>query len=229
MADEQFQMNFWGLDVAEQPAPAPAAPETRRYVPPETKRYVPPSGSSRSRTEARAYDTSTELASSWEWVLGLPRGGSKKWGGEVNSVELFWTTYSHLKRPGATEKDGVRGCPPGAEISLFLSEVDPEHLASGGGGKVCMLFGHDESMVSHAWEALLLHSVGAQWCVAEKVLGVRFSRRTERPSVQLWTEQLAASEQECLNAEFKALLTPFQQGCSFEEFRPHHVGGGQMW
>lgn len=98
--------------------------------------------------------------------------------GTFDTVERFWSLYSHIKRPSDL---------PSVNLSVFRKGIKPlwEDEANKKGGKFGIRV--KKGISSHCWEALLLAVVGNQLGVGpDEICGVTISVRTECDIMTLW-------------------------------------------
>uniref|UniRef100_A0A914WRX4 eIF-4F 25 kDa subunit n=1 Tax=Plectus sambesii TaxID=2011161 RepID=A0A914WRX4_9BILA len=95
-----------------------------------------------------------------------------------NSVEQFWSTYMHVKRPSdANEK---------VDFHMFKEGIKPvwEDEANCKGGKWILRL--KKGISSRIWENLLLAMIGEQFMVGEEICGAVCSVRNQEDIVSLW-------------------------------------------
>uniref|UniRef100_A0AC34R8N5 EIF-4F 25 kDa subunit n=1 Tax=Panagrolaimus sp. JU765 TaxID=591449 RepID=A0AC34R8N5_9BILA len=95
-----------------------------------------------------------------------------------HSVEQFWQTYRHIKRPSdITEK---------VDFHLFKEGIKPvwEDTANRKGGKWILRL--KKGLSSRIWENLILAMIGEQFLVGEEICGAVCSVRNQEDIVSLW-------------------------------------------
>ncbi|MFH4979167.1 hypothetical protein AB6A40_005876 [Gnathostoma spinigerum] len=95
-----------------------------------------------------------------------------------NSVEQFWSTYTHIMRPYDV-KDKV-------DYHMFKEGIKPvwEDPANCKGGKWILRL--KKGLSSRIWENLLLAMIGEQFLVGEEICGAVCSIRNQEDIVSLW-------------------------------------------
>jgi translation initiation factor 4E len=103
-----------------------------------------------------------------------------------NTVEDFWSTYNHIKRPADLEF--------GANYHMFKEGVKPmwEDEANKKGGKWVMTLNakEDSSRLDELWELLLLSIIGEyldDGPAGDQICGAVLSRRKAAPRISVWT------------------------------------------
>uniref|UniRef100_F1LDT1 eIF-4F 25 kDa subunit n=1 Tax=Ascaris suum TaxID=6253 RepID=F1LDT1_ASCSU len=95
-----------------------------------------------------------------------------------NSVEQFWNTYRHIRRPSdITDK---------VDFHMFKEGIKPvwEDAANRKGGKWILRL--RKGLSSRIWENLLLAMIGEQFLVGEEICGAVCSIRNQEDIVSLW-------------------------------------------
>jgi len=146
-----------------------------------------------------------------------------------STVEDFWSTYNHIKRPGDLEY--------GANYHMFKDKIKPmwEDDANKKGGKwVVTLSKEDAARIDDLWELLLLSMIGEyldEGVAGDQICGAVLSRRKPFPRLSVWTrdtENMAAVKsvgsriRSVLKLTDKTLLEyqshadALQSGCSYK-------------
>ncbi|KAI1716688.1 eukaryotic initiation factor 4E domain-containing protein [Ditylenchus destructor] len=94
------------------------------------------------------------------------------------SVEQFWSTYRHIKRPSDVAEK--------VDFHMFKEGVKPvwEDSANCKGGKWILRL--KKGLSSRIWENLLLAMIGEQFLVGEEICGAVCSVRNQEDIVSLW-------------------------------------------
>eukprot|EP00993_Chasmostoma_nieuportense_P004155 NODE_4840_length_733_cov_57.519802_g4678_i0.p1 GENE.NODE_4840_length_733_cov_57.519802_g4678_i0~~NODE_4840_length_733_cov_57.519802_g4678_i0.p1 ORF type:complete len:211 (-),score=74.51 NODE_4840_length_733_cov_57.519802_g4678_i0:99-686(-) len=105
---------------------------------------------------------------------------------EFGTVEDFWSTYNHIKRPTDLEF--------GANYHLFKAGVKPmwEDELNRKGGKWVMTFQarEDQNRLDDMWELLVLSMIGEyleEGTNGDQICGAVLSRRKNGPRISVWT------------------------------------------
>jgi len=95
-----------------------------------------------------------------------------------HSVEQFWHTYRHLKRPSDIGEK--------VDFHLFKEGIKPvwEDTANRKGGKWILRL--KKGLSSRIWENLVLAMIGEQFLVGEEICGAVCSVRNQEDIVSLW-------------------------------------------
>jgi len=94
------------------------------------------------------------------------------------SVEQFWNTYTHLRRPSDAQEK--------VDFHFFKEGIKPvwEDAANCKGGKWILRL--KKGLSSRIWENLLLAMIGEQFLVGEEICGAVCSVRNQEDIVSLW-------------------------------------------
>uniref|UniRef100_A0A915D1M6 eIF-4F 25 kDa subunit n=1 Tax=Ditylenchus dipsaci TaxID=166011 RepID=A0A915D1M6_9BILA len=95
-----------------------------------------------------------------------------------SSVEQFWNTYRHIKRPSDVSEK--------VDFHMFKQGIKPvwEDTANCKGGKWILRL--KKGLSSRIWENLLLAMIGEQFLVGEEICGAVCSVRNQEDIVSLW-------------------------------------------
>eukprot|EP01059_Diplonema_ambulator_P012189 TRINITY_DN22416_c0_g1_i1.p1 TRINITY_DN22416_c0_g1~~TRINITY_DN22416_c0_g1_i1.p1 ORF type:complete len:198 (+),score=24.98 TRINITY_DN22416_c0_g1_i1:54-596(+) len=114
---------------------------------------------------------------------------------DFDTVEDFWSTYNHIKRPTSLEF--------GANYHVFKSGIKPmwEDPANKEGGRLVILISPTkEESLNETWEHLLLAMIGEYiedgvTPIPEgHVLGAVLGRRKKETKIAVWTRDRTATE-----------------------------------
>ncbi|XP_076348571.1 eukaryotic translation initiation factor 4E type 2-like [Tachypleus tridentatus] len=100
--------------------------------------------------------------------------------GTFNTVEKFWSFYSHLVRP--SELTGQ------IDFHLFKEGIRPmwEDEANRNGGRWVLRL--RKGLASRCWENLILAILGEQFMVGEEICGAMLSVRSQEDGISVWNK-----------------------------------------
>eukprot|EP01004_Peranema_trichophorum_P008564 NODE_7318_length_790_cov_225.023988_g6709_i0.p1 GENE.NODE_7318_length_790_cov_225.023988_g6709_i0~~NODE_7318_length_790_cov_225.023988_g6709_i0.p1 ORF type:complete len:201 (-),score=26.98 NODE_7318_length_790_cov_225.023988_g6709_i0:127-729(-) len=122
-----------------------------------------------------------------------------------NTVEDFWSTYNHIKRPNDLEF--------GANYHMFIQNVKPmwEDDANKRGGKwVINISKEDGQRLDELWELLLLSIVGEYLDDTggpHQICGAVLSKRKAGPRISVWTrDRENTTALKCIGVRLREIL-----------------------